>query len=118
MSKIIDISKWTAQINKGYLELCVMLTLNVHGSCYGAQLLEHLNTHGLNVPEGTLYPLLNRMHKNEWLSSYWETPTAGGHPRRFYQLKKEHLPTMRKMIKTYKNYCHILITLENSHEQK
>lgn len=118
MNNTTDITKWMAQINKGYLELCMMVALNGHGDSYGAQLLDYLNRSGLNVNEGTLYPLLNRMHKNGWLSSRWQTPTDGGHPRRVYRLNKDRLPEMRAMTETYKNHYRIFQQLEKNHEQR
>lgn len=92
--------KWTSQLRKGYLELCVMVTLQNRQSSYGFELLQLFQQSGLDVNEGTLYPMLNRLFKNGWLDSNWETPTKGGHPRRFYQLSKfgqKLLPQMLEM---------------------
>ncbi|MCP4233624.1 MAG: PadR family transcriptional regulator [Aestuariibacter sp.] len=90
-------NKWLSQLRKGYLELCVLLILNKRQSSYGFELLHIFKKAGLELNEGTLYPLLNRMYKNGWLKSRWETPTDGGHPRRFYELSRNgrlHLPRM------------------------
>ncbi len=90
-------TKWLSQLRKGYLELCVLLALKSRKSSYGFELLQIFEKAGLELKEGTLYPLLNRMHKNGWLESNWETPTDGGHPRRFYELSPTgqlHLPRM------------------------
>jgi len=92
--------KWTSQLRKGYLELCVMVTLQARQSSYGFELLQLFHQSGLDINEGTLYPMLNRLFKNGWLKSHWETPKDGGHPRRFYQLSKlgqTLLPEMLKM---------------------
>ena len=43
---------------------------------------------GLSINEGTLYPLLNHMFKNGWLTSEWVTSSDGGHPRRHYRLSE------------------------------
>lgn len=90
--------KWLSQLRKGYLELCVLIILEQRESSYGFELIQLFERAGLGINEGTLYPLLNRMHKNGWLESHWETPTEGGHPRRFYQLSatgSAQLPHMR-----------------------
>ncbi len=93
MESDID-QKWLSQLRKGYLELCVLVALQQKKSSYGFELLQVFESAGLSVNEGTLYPLLNRMHKNGWLDSSWQTPDDGGHPRRFYSVSK----TGKKML--------------------
>jgi PadR family transcriptional regulator, regulatory protein PadR len=77
---------WKTQIRKGYLELCILLLIRNHGRLYGFDILERLSALELDVKEGTLYPLLNRMTVDGPLSSQWETESAKGHPRKFYSL--------------------------------
>ena len=104
--------KWLAQLRKGYLELCVMLLLDQLGAAYGLALLRRFTDIGLEVNEGTLYPLLNRMHKNGWIDSYWETPAEGGHPRRFYCLSdhgKSLLPGMIEACRIQTNALNSLM---------
>ncbi len=92
--------KWLSQLRKGFLEMCVMVVLREQGSSYGFALLQQFQASGLDVNEGTLYPMLNRMHRNGWLESNWETPTEGGHPRRFYSLSKTGADMLPSMIDT------------------
>jgi len=80
---------WKTQIRKGYLELCILMLIRRHKKLYGFDLLEKLAMVGLDVKEGTLYPLLNRMSVDEFLSATWETENIKGHPRKFYALTKE-----------------------------
>ena len=77
---------WKAQIRKGYLELCVLCLIRAQGRVYGFDILERLAKLGLDVKEGTLYPLLNRMTVDSTLTSVWETEGVKGHPRKFYSL--------------------------------
>ncbi len=93
--------KWSSQLRKGYLELCVLTILSNKDSSYGLEILQLLEQSGVSVNEGTLYPLLNRMFKNGWLESHWKTPTEGGHPRRFYQLGGEGESMLPLMLETY-----------------
>ncbi len=79
---------WKAQIRKGYLELCILLQIKRLGKVYGFDLLERLSTVQLEVKEGTLYPLLNRMSADGMLTAIWETENLKGHPRKFYALTK------------------------------
>ena len=84
----------------GYLELCVLETLQRQKCPYGFQLLQLFEAAGLTGNAGTLYPLLTRMHNNGWLDSTWQTPEDGGHPRRFYSLSKTGKKMLPAMLDT------------------
>ena len=104
--------KWHVQLRKGFIELCVLQTLHNKGKGYGLEVLSSLKAFDIDVNEGTLYPLLNRMQKNGWLESTWDTQTDSGHPRRFYQLSiigKELLP---EMLDTYQKNSQSLDAME------
>jgi PadR family transcriptional regulator PadR len=77
--------KWRGQNRKGFLELCVLTCIRGTGSTYGFALLESLQTAGLEVGEGSIYPLLARLVREGMLVATWETPEAG-HPRKYYRL--------------------------------
>ena len=95
--------KWLAQLRKGYLELCVLVVIKQKQSSYGLEVLQTLEDAGLPINEGTLYPLLNRMFKNNWLTSDWVTPSDGGHPRRHYQLSEEGEELLPQMLETFED---------------
>jgi PadR family transcriptional regulator, regulatory protein PadR len=80
---------WRSQIRKGYLELCILLLIRERQRLYGFEILETLAGMDLEVKEGTLYPLLNRMTTEGVLASVWETENLKGHPRKFYSLTRE-----------------------------
>ena len=104
--------KWLSQLRKGYLELCVLVLLNKKQRSYGFEMLQLLNQAGVEINEGTLYPLLNRMEKNNWLSSVWETPTGSGHPRRFYELNNEGKELLPKMQSAFEQSSQFLKQLK------
>ena len=104
--------KWLSQLRKGYLELCVLVMLNKKQRSYGFEMLQLLNQAGVEINEGTLYPLLNRMEKNNWLSSVWETPTLSGHPRRFYELNNEGKELLPKMQSAFEQSSQFLTQLK------
>ncbi len=106
--------KWQSQLRKGYLELCVLLVLRQQQSSYGLEILQLLNGAGLAINEGTLYPLLNRMHKNGWLESTWEAPAASGHPRRFYQLSALGNTQLPPMLQHFNANVKIIERLEET----
>lgn len=88
---------WKTQIRKGYLELCTLLLIKREKKLYGFDLLEKLAKSSLDVKEGTLYPLLNRMSADGLLASSWETENVKGHPRKFYSLTKEGARLLEEM---------------------
>ncbi|MGB4572769.1 MAG: PadR family transcriptional regulator [Rectinemataceae bacterium] len=99
--------KWKSQFRKGYLELCVLALINSRGRAYGLDMMERLSAAGVEMSEGTLYPLLMRMTREGSLVASWETPDIG-HPRKYYCLsaqgvqslvlmRAEFMKTMRAM---------------------
>lgn len=96
--------KWLTQFRKGYLELCVLRAIDQQSQAYGLEILKILQDAGLDVNEGTLYPLLNRMQKNGWLGSSWDTDTDSGHPRRFYDLSEPGRVLLPQMLTAFDQY--------------
>jgi PadR family transcriptional regulator, regulatory protein PadR len=80
--------KWKTQFRKGFLELCILSLVKRKRKTYGFEMLDFLREHGLDIGEGTLYPLLTRLSSEAKLDGEWETPNSGGaaHPRKFYRL--------------------------------
>lgn len=95
-----DLEKWRGQMRKGFLELCVLALLESRGTAYGLDLMEGLGQAGVEVGEGTLYPLLARMTREESLSSEWETPEKG-HPRKYYRLTQAGRTALEAMKESY-----------------
>jgi PadR family transcriptional regulator, regulatory protein PadR len=79
--------KWKSQMRKGFIELCVFVFVGTKGSAYGLEMLDGLRNLGLELAEGTLYPLLARMLGEGSLTAEWETPETG-HPRKFYRVSE------------------------------
>jgi PadR family transcriptional regulator, regulatory protein PadR len=73
------------QLKKGILELCV-LTLLAQNDSYGYQITSRLSE-AIGMAEGTVYPLLRRMQKDELVDTYLIDSDAGP-PRRYFKLTK------------------------------
>lgn len=80
--------KTLSQLRKGVLEYCVLSLLR-DGPRYGTELLAELaNTGALATSQGTVYPLLSRLRREELVTTDWhESPN--GPPRRYYALTPE-----------------------------
>ncbi len=82
------------QFKKGVLELCVLALLN-RRDCYGYELVQKISEQ-IEVSEGTVYPLLRRLRKEGYLTTYLQESTEGP-PRKYYQLTdtgRNHLHTL------------------------
>ena len=76
------LQRMVMEVRRGALTLAVLLALaEPH---YGYSLRKKLALQGLEIDEGTLYPLLRRLEDQGLLSSYWQQEE--GRKRRFYQI--------------------------------
>jgi DNA-binding PadR family transcriptional regulator len=77
----------TPQISRHVLRLFALMSADPLARWWGVQLSRELE-----VPSGTIYPLLARLETAGWLESAWEEidPTEQGRPRRrLYRLTGE-----------------------------
>ena len=93
----LSTDKWQTQIRRGYLELCILSLIATKVRLYGFEMMEILENSGMSVKEGTLYPLLNRMTREGYLQTEWETEGIKGHPRKFYSLTNEGAVSLSQM---------------------
>lgn len=108
-----DLENWKTQLRKGYLELCILNAIRFSGRLYGLDLLDKLSQAGIEVKEGTLYPLLNRLTQDKLLASTWETEAAKGHPRKFYALTKVGERTLDDMKAEFDRMVATLASFES-----
>ncbi len=72
--------KMVQELRRGVLALAVLSQLNTPQ--YGYSLITELSKKGLDIDQGTLYPLLRRLEADGLLGSAWNT--EGARPRRYY----------------------------------
>lgn len=88
-----------AQFKKGVLTLCV-LVLAARNDRYGYELVRAISDKFL-ISEGTVYPLLRRLTKEEYFSTYIaESPD--GPARKYYQLTEKGRSFMREQLEEWK----------------
>ncbi len=74
-----------AQLRKGVLEYCVLALMRDRPR-YGVELLHALEESGaLATSQGTVYPLLSRLRRENLVTTTWQE-SASGPPRRYYAL--------------------------------
>ena len=74
------------QLRRGAVEYCVLALLE-DDERYGYDLVQELTAVGLVASEGTVYPLLSRLRKDELVATAWRDSPAGP-PRRYYALTR------------------------------
>lgn len=81
------------QLRKGFLTYCV-LKLCSSKPKYANDLLAELKKAEMLVVEGTMYPLLTRMHKDGLLVYEWKESEQGP-PRKYYKITKHGSQVLR-----------------------
>lgn len=71
------------QLKKGVLELCVLALLSSHDS-YAYEIASRL-AEGIDMGEGTIYPLMRRMQSDGLVETYL-VESSSGPPRKYYKL--------------------------------
>jgi PadR family transcriptional regulator PadR len=75
----------TQELRRGVLVLATLSQLSEPK--YGYALIDSLSERGLEIEQGTLYPLLRRLEAQGLLESEWNV--EGSRPRRYYVLSTE-----------------------------
>ena len=90
------IEKWQSQVKKGTLSFIVLLVLR-ENERYGYELIEEIKkVTKIEIAEGTLYPLMNRLKTDSLLGSKW-TEQETGIPRKYYFLTEIGEQTLEEM---------------------
>lgn len=105
--------KLRQELRRGVLVLAVLGSLKQ--AHYGYSLRKQLQEAGIDIDEGTLYPLVRRLAEQGLLTSEWQQ--GDGRERRYYQLSplgSELLIDLTTEWKTLNN--HLALLLEPTHE--
>jgi DNA-binding PadR family transcriptional regulator len=76
--------KLTQELRRGVLVLATLSQLK--DAKYGYALIDEFSRRGLDIDQGTLYPLLRRLEEQGLLKSEWNV--QGSRPRRYYQISQ------------------------------
>lgn len=88
------------QLMKGILEGCVLAVIS-SGETYGYEILQSLSTYGFqNLGEGTMYPILTRLEKKEYISCR-RAKSPLGPIRKYYSITEEGEEYLRNFKENY-----------------
>lgn len=93
--------KWEIQLRKGTLELVILAALQQR-TLYGLELLKLLQSFpSTAITEGTLYPLLDRLKREQLLDSQW-VQEGDIRPRKYYQLTAQGQQKLQQLSRVWR----------------
>ncbi|MFT6735169.1 MAG: PadR family transcriptional regulator PadR [Polaribacter sp.] len=98
MTEIEHYQKLKLELRRGVLILAVLAELREEH--YGYSLRKNLALQGLDIDEGTLYPLVRRLEKQNLLTSEWREENK--RKKRFYQLSDVGTEVLDKLTKEWR----------------
>jgi len=90
----MSINEKFTSIRKGLLEFLVLKIISAN-QVYAADILKELNATEFATQEGTLYPLLSKMRREELVDYEWKESEAGP-PRKYYELTAKGRTQLRE----------------------
>ena len=107
----MNIENTQSQMRKGILEFCI-LSIIKRGEAYPSDIAEEMKKSGMNILEGTLYPLLTRLKNAEMVTYRWEE-SSGGPPRKYFSLTPTVQSFYEELHQTWKELSSAVNALTN-----
>jgi PadR family transcriptional regulator PadR len=89
------------QLKKGVLELCVLELLS-HGESYAYEIASRL-AEAIGMGEGTVYPLMRRLH-DEGLVETRLVESTSGPPRKYYRITRTGRAELAREREAWKTF--------------
>lgn len=103
-----------SELRRGCLVVAVLAELQ--SEQYGYTLRKALAKRGIEMDEGTLYPLLRRLESQGLLVSVWREDAKRN--KRFYSLSADGRSVFGQLLKEWRELGIVLEGITNEHEQK
>jgi len=99
--KFLD--RWESQVRKGTLDFIILICLKEKEQ-YGYEMIKNIkNVTGMEISEGTIYPLLNRLKKDNLITSHWVEMDTGI-PRKYYQITPNGQQVLKEMTSSWEQF--------------
>ena len=92
------------EMRRGLIVLAVLAQLDEEQ--YGYSLIKRLSDKGLEIDQGTLYPLLRRLETQGLLSSIWRVESE--RPRRYYVISAEGRKILPQLKQEWEGLVNIM----------
>lgn len=100
------------ELVKGSTSILVLQLLNER-DMYGYELVKEMDKrsdHHLQMKEGTLYPALHKMEKQEYIEHYWQTQDKGP-DRKYYRITAEGKEILAERTTEWHRYVQMMNNL-------
>jgi DNA-binding PadR family transcriptional regulator len=97
------------ELVKGSTSLILLQLLNER-DMYGYELvkeLEQRSDNGLSVKEGTLYPALHKLEKQEYIEFYWQEQEKGP-ARKYYRITNAGKAMLNEKTKEWQEFVKVM----------
>lgn len=97
------------ELLKGSTALVLLQLLNER-DMYGYELVKELDKrsdHSLQVKEGTLYPALHKLEKQEYIEFYWQEQEKGP-ARKYYRITDEGKAVLVEKTNEWKQFVNVM----------
>lgn len=97
------------ELLKGSTALVLLQLLNER-DMYGYELVKELDKrsdHSLQVKEGTLYPALHKLEKQEYIEFYWQEQEKGP-ARKYYRITDEGRAVLIEKTNEWKQFVNVM----------
>ena len=104
MARDPSIEKLTLELRRGVIVVAVLSQLE--DAQYGYSLQQRLAEAGMDIEQGTLYPLLRRLHEQGFLSEEWRLEDA--RPRKYYRMTAAGRGALRVLSEQWRDMTGVL----------
>jgi PadR family transcriptional regulator, regulatory protein PadR len=97
------------ELVKGSTSLILLQLLNER-DMYGYELVKELekrSDQGLSVKEGTLYPALHKLEKQEYIECYWLEQTKGP-ARKYYRITEPGKEMLNEKTREWRDFVKVM----------
>jgi PadR family transcriptional regulator, regulatory protein PadR len=105
----MNIENTQSQMRKGILEFCILSIIR-RGEAYPSDIVEEMKAAGMQILEGTLYPLLTRLKNAEMLTYRW-VESSSGPPRKYFSLTDKGAAFYHELQETWQELSFAVNTL-------
>lgn len=100
------------ELVKGSTSLLVLQLLNER-DMYGYELVKEMDQrseHHLQMKEGTLYPALHKLERQEYIEHYWKNQEKGP-ARKYYRITEQGLEILQERTSEWHRYVQVINNL-------
>ncbi|GAA0611089.1 PadR family transcriptional regulator [Virgibacillus siamensis] len=105
------------ELIKGSTSLLILQLLNER-DMYGYELVKEMDQrsdHNFQIKEGTLYPALHKLEKQEYIVFYWQNPEKGP-ARKYYHITEQGKEILGERTSEWHRYVQVMNNLIRGNE--